>query len=403
MKTIAEHALGYLQKITAKSRVASSRPITLLAAAHFASKAIKKGGYDGLDMLARLQVLEGAAGKPLNAWARNGSKSAVARGLDIAQEYFPDAHPAWFEQGDTGMYKKGLRAAAPILRNHPRMSAEDLMQSMMIGVSMLTGKRVQNVFHSAGQSKAAVVISGKVSPDRFGNLIAKLVARRAKSEVRDDLETQQSQEFVEFGGENIESTMSDVWQDMDQSSKMDFLMLAVRNHTNQDGVAIYEWLKDHAREFPNREQEIASTYLDLISSGSTKGPKAIADQLGVNVAYVSRILKKFYQSAASAAKRDPKIRSIIKDLDIKSYGPQLARLAKVRESRAKKADLKVDFPSSSSKGRRGLDELRKELRMFLRKNRPVLSTDVEKATIAAEVALYDLEAALERAETALYR
>ena len=100
-----------------------------------------------MDQLARLSILEGAAGKTPGTWLRHKS-----RGFGSALEFFgPKLSAAWTSVTDQGVYDKAVATAAKALTGVPDMDAMDLVQNLTINSGHPGGADRNRIFHSVGK------------------------------------------------------------------------------------------------------------------------------------------------------------------------------------------------------------------------------------------------------------
>jgi hypothetical protein len=125
-----------------------------------------------MDRMVRLQALEGAAGVPMNTWVSRGSPVDVARGMALAAAALPGGvDESWFAEGPQGLYRAAVAA-----------SSDDIVQEMIMGMSMKTGKPVKSLFYEIGKNKAAGIGSGSYDVKQARNLASLLAKRRMMSE-----------------------------------------------------------------------------------------------------------------------------------------------------------------------------------------------------------------------------
>ena len=99
------------------------------------------------DMLARLSVLEGAAGVAPGTWLVKRE-----RGFGDALNHFgPNLAPAWTSATDQGVYDKAVSAARRSLQDVSSMDADDLVQEMMLGSNSAASPRRSRLFYSVGE------------------------------------------------------------------------------------------------------------------------------------------------------------------------------------------------------------------------------------------------------------
>ena len=100
-----------------------------------------------MDQLARLSVLEGAAGKAPGTWLRHKT-----RGFGSALEFFgPKLSAAWTSVTGQGVYDKAVATAAKALVGVPDMDAMDLVQNLTVNSGRPGGADRSRIFYSVGK------------------------------------------------------------------------------------------------------------------------------------------------------------------------------------------------------------------------------------------------------------
>lgn len=146
-----------------------------------------------LDILCRLQVLEGAAGLPFGTWSKQGE-----RALKRAQAFFTDAgrriRADWFSTEDMGVYTTALKYARSKFRNQTQgdIAAEDILQRAMTGLSTSAEDQITPLFHAVGCRGLDLLDKG-TSPKSFFFLATHLMLARR---VYDAVKANRHQEFT---------------------------------------------------------------------------------------------------------------------------------------------------------------------------------------------------------------
>ena len=131
-----------------------------------------------LDILCRLQVLEGAAGLPFGTWSKQGE-----RALKRAQAFFTDAKKRiradWFSTEDTEVYTTALRYVKSKFGEQTQgdIAAEDIMQRAMTGLSTSAEDQLIPLFHAVGCRGLSLLDNG-TSPKSFFFLATHLMLAR---------------------------------------------------------------------------------------------------------------------------------------------------------------------------------------------------------------------------------
>lgn len=138
-----------------------------------------------MDQLARLSILEGAAGKAPGTWLRHKS-----RGFGSALEFFgPKLQAAWTSATDQGVYDKAVSTAAKALAGVVDMDAMDLVQNLTVNSGRSSGPDRNRIFHSVGkkiQSHKGDLGAGEIGPGdwRVVNTINSWVNNAAKDALK---------------------------------------------------------------------------------------------------------------------------------------------------------------------------------------------------------------------------
>lgn len=107
-----------------------------------------------LDILCRLQTLEGVFGVPDGTFTRRSMSRVRAMISDIGGEM----HPEWLSSGDTGFYRQTWKRADSFV--HCEQDTDEIMQNALAGVSSVSSD-ITKAFVRAGTSGANGILSGK--------------------------------------------------------------------------------------------------------------------------------------------------------------------------------------------------------------------------------------------------
>lgn len=120
-----------------------------------------------MDEFARLSMLEGFAGERPGKWSGKGR-----RGMGLAQEKFPGAHPNWTSPRDTGVYRGAVGGVNKVLKssNASGMDAEEILQELNSNAGTSSGPSYKRIFYTVGESnrkygKDKDLATGKLSPN----------------------------------------------------------------------------------------------------------------------------------------------------------------------------------------------------------------------------------------------
>ena len=118
-----------------------------------------------LDLMCRLQVLEGAAGLPSTGkWSQR-----PRQGLGAVQDHFRDAgiHPSWTSPSASGMYQSLHNFTARLLAsaNSTVFTADDILQNAIMGIGLDGERDTKRLFHEVGKEIAASIKKGTLTPE----------------------------------------------------------------------------------------------------------------------------------------------------------------------------------------------------------------------------------------------
>jgi hypothetical protein len=172
--------VAYLRRMSTTTRTASLKSQVRVAERWVI------GSFGDIDLVARLQVLEGVTGTSLWTWAKN-PKAGLAKARAYFAEMDLPLDPEWLSGGDTGMVLAMERNAAKILTSvgGRGLAAEDLVINVIMGLSSSGAVYDKQALWSLGKTFSRAILSGAETPLRFGRGVAsKQVVDRAKDEVR---------------------------------------------------------------------------------------------------------------------------------------------------------------------------------------------------------------------------
>jgi hypothetical protein len=155
-----------------KGRVASDTSMVQLISQRYLRASIASA----LEMVARAQILEGAAGLPQGTWSKNPRQGLIQAKLHFSET---DIDPTWFLP--TNLYKAAQEAMQSVQRQYKMsVSPEDVLQGFMAGIGA-KGEQVLSLFRYAGITRGEEIIRGSGSPDDIEGTVRAYAANRAMS------------------------------------------------------------------------------------------------------------------------------------------------------------------------------------------------------------------------------
>lgn len=273
----------------------------------------------GMDLLARLSILEGAAGVKPGKWAWRGPAGARE-----AQKYFPGLHPSWTARDNQGVFLAAVRSLERFVGDATKSTrifgntAEGMASDYMMGTQPVTGNRVKPVFYEVGLtikgSDLEDLSNGKFLPKNAAGKVAWKFSQRAKDVVRTQKQRHQQQT-------RIDPFMVDD-RPLPEVEEADInpLYRELRNPGSPKGDKIREILKQMVRKNTRAKAsaEIFIAYLDYIKN------------VGVGPTEKHRGLPKGYLMDLSkiTGKANQQIRVAIRDMEkwLVENAPKMGRL-----------------------------------------------------------------------------
>lgn len=171
-----------------------------------------------LDMLARLQYIEGVLGRPYE-WSRRGNP---AQGLKQAAKAIEAEYPfadmaaltsgkGWLSPRNTGFFSYVMQPIDGMLAEHPYADYEDVAQQMVMGAKRKMGWA--SLFHYAGnndQKAIAPILEGSSTPQNR-SLIARLRRWAIQSAGKFLREMERSQQAEDVSGLVMDDSDESVW------------------------------------------------------------------------------------------------------------------------------------------------------------------------------------------------
>lgn len=259
------------------------------------------------DLLIRISYLEGAAGVSPGTWMRKGRK-----GLSLAVEHLPGLHGSWTRPGNSGVLDAVLAGAAQVLKGGVRdLDADSLVQSLLIGISPLTGEKLKPLYWGLGVGHADDVQGGSFRTTDFQALARQATKRRAISTIRHAPKPAVSTQD-ESGATRV---------DLERGEASDALSLALRDKGDPRARLIRDRLKElamRAAQSPSKEATALTyvAYLDLLETASDERGVAaqLARQLEVPKGTISKRLSFMHKFMLEVGRRDGKLKKMIAEV-----------------------------------------------------------------------------------------
>jgi len=238
------------------------RWIASAVAGRFLAASVGKVAAWNMDMLARLSVLEGAAGVSPGTWLRK-----KAAGFGAALDYFgPKLPAAWTTTQDQGLYNKALATATRALRSAQGTDATDLVQDMVSGSNTSSGPARTRVFYSVGAALRKYetdLIAGQMTPDhrRVKGVIDKWVTRAAL----DVLLSQKEQRHHQVRPDARSPLQTHSVKELDDDERSNLMLLALQS-PGGPGAEVRRII-DHEidRAFTKADRAIVRAFLEKIA------------------------------------------------------------------------------------------------------------------------------------------
>lgn len=322
-----------------------------------------------MDQLARLSLLEGAAGVPPGTWLRQKS-----RGFGAALDHFgPNLAGGWTAPTDQGVYDKALAVASRVLRDVARVDANDLLQDLVIGSARSGGPARHRLFYSVGSALRKYendLGQGAITPHdrRIKGTIDRWVTRAA----RDVLRTQKKEEPSGTILDQVSAKM------LDDDTRTNLLILAFQS----PGGSGLEMRRQIDRlidvSFPSGERPIVRMFLQKLGEPRYRSMsevrrlvsnfdpakwfvhvyniirKELMTELDVSSQRLTNVLgphaKKVFRFMRERVARDPKVQRIVEELanEIEILEPGVSRIGKKKpKDKEREATLVSDTAFAS--------------------------------------------------------
>lgn len=244
--------------------------------------------HPGMDLIARLQVLEGVAGVKPWTWAQN-PKQGLKKALAHFAEQGGTINPAWFSEGNTGMVRVMESIARAITKDKvtdksPETVVSDVIMGMKADGELVP---VPSLVDLGGKNQGAI-LSGKETPSSFGGGVgSKQVRDRATDQLR-----KYNRDVSRKGPQVRDDEETGQIEDPSYTNRQDFVDYLISKLMVGDaqGRALQRIMESAAKD--EREKVIVDAFLNEArkseghrSVGQLK--KDIGKQIGINEATVN--------------------------------------------------------------------------------------------------------------------
>ena len=213
------------------------------------------------DLLARLSILEGAAGVPAGTWLKSPAQGALK-----AKEHFGGGlHPSWLKTGNSGLLDAAVKTVQAVLSKMPSAvyDADSYVQSYLIGMSPVTMGPVKSLFWAAGSKiPAGDLQDGKSRPLSLRGTIIGFFRKRAIKDFRTGMRNR-----------NVPTTNDEgqTRPELERGSEQgigEALSLVMKNPRNPLAQKIRRRLQEIALK-PGEPGRTFAAYLELLQDAST--------------------------------------------------------------------------------------------------------------------------------------
>lgn len=338
------------------------RQLASAVCARYFTASVERVAAWSMDMLARLSILEGAAGVSPGTWLRQ-----KGRGFGIALDHFgPKLAASWVSTTNQGVYDKALAAATKILRSVSGSDPHDLVQDMISGSSSSGGPARSRLFYSVGAALRKYendLSAGAMTPDnrRVKGAIDNWVTRAG----RDVVKSLRERRETSFGpqldsGRGLMRTRGT--SELDDEERGNLILLALQSPGGPGNEVRRIIDREIDRAFPSPSRPIVRAFLEKIGQPKYRSPgemkrmvskftpakwftqaynlvrKEIMQELGVSTQQLTNALggnaKKVFRFMRERIGKNPKVRRILEELaeEIEVLEPIVSRVAKANES-----------------------------------------------------------------------
>lgn len=240
-------------------------------AARYISASLEREAAWNMDMLARLSILEGAAGVPPGQWLAHRE-----RGFASALQHFgPNLAAAWTSASDRGLYDQAVSVANHALRNTSSMDGAELVQELISHSNSSSGPKRNKIFYSIGESLSAHdrdLTDGKLTPDQ--SVVRGSLNRWIGNAARDVLKSWSNKNVrPDSGVEPVGESTHAITQD----ERDNLLLLALQSPggTGSEIRRTIDALID--RSFTPAERPIVRLFLEKIAHPKYRSPSAMRE------------------------------------------------------------------------------------------------------------------------------
>lgn len=303
-----------LRRASLDQRMSSDQRAIHRVAARYVRGNVDSAGYD---LLARLQILEGASGivtlKPMVAgpWSKS-----PRQGVKAAQEHFAgtDISPDWFSLGNTGLISKIRGMVRQEFSKWTRgrevhFDPDDIVQNGLMGLTkdgegqLSDGPLCIQFGHlNAGIRRA--IPDGKVSPADVAGIVAKHFVQK----VSDQFQTMDRSKAPaeDSTGKSILDQ-----QERGTRSHAAILMDALQDPSSPVRALIYKALK--ARLGEGKWADVGMTYLEALGNEEQINKGEMAAQFGMGGGTFSKILREKVVPAIESVQNDRQVQDALRD------------------------------------------------------------------------------------------
>jgi hypothetical protein len=315
-----------------------------------------------MDMLARLSVLEGAAGVSPGTWLRHKS-----RGFGMALDHFgPRLAASWTSGTNQGVYDKALATATRVLRNVSGTDAYDLVQNMVAASANPSGPARDRVFYSVGaalRKHENDLSTGDITP-RDRKVLGTL-DHWVTNQARDVIKSVKEKRTRNFGPQSVSEGYDPLrtrgTAELDDEERANLLLLALQSPGGPGNEVRRIIDREIDRAFSAAQRPIVRAFLSKLGNPKYRSPsqmkkmvtrfspqkwftqaynlirKEIMDELGVTAQQITNALgggaKKVFEFMRRRVGQNSRVKRIVEELadEIELYEPVVSRIAKEDE------------------------------------------------------------------------
>jgi hypothetical protein len=323
---------------------ANQASVNAVARIYLRAMLVRQAAWN-MDMLARLSVLEGAAGVPPGKWI-----ASRERGFAAANDHFgPNLAVAWTSASDRGLYDHAVSVANHALRNSASMDGDELVQELITYSTSSSGPKRQKVFYSIGENLRAhdrELSDGKITPE--SPLVRGRLVHWVENAARDILRSKSEKTTHPFssrpGAPEVSTTHA-----LTHDEKDNLLLLALQSPggSGSELRRTIDALIDH--HFTATERPIVRLFLEKISHPKYRSPETMREMV------VKFDANKWFTQAYNLVRREI----------MESTGISPQRLTNILGSDAAKVfHFMTNVVGKDSRVRSVLEELSEEIEML---------------------------------------